>query len=488
MVAPWVVEEMADVDLGDKRLDSRLTSVLSDLSDRPTASIPAACGGHKEMTAAYRLFDNPKATPEKILEPHQERTRQRIAEQSVALVVQDTSEIDLTRPEQVVRGAGPLDNSARRGVFLHALQAFTVDGTPLGMAWSETWARDEASLAFSQKVKRKKRKAASIEEKESYRWLRGLRESREVAQRCPQTTCVCIADSEADIYELFAEPRGAEHPVHWLIRLCQERGLDTADTDAADAEQAENVREHLSAQPVLFTKKITARGRRGKVACEERSRRQARMDREAEVAVRAAAVTLRPPRRARGELPAVTVNAVLVQEVNPPPGEAAVEWLLLTTLPIVDVEAVRAIIQYYCVRWMIEVFFRTLKSGCRVEERRFEQLDRLLACLAVYLITTWRTLYLCRLGRSCPDMDCEAVFEPSEWQAVWVAVQGDELPCRPPRLADMVRLVAQLGGYVNRPGRSDPPGPQTLWLGLQRMRDLAWAWDLFGPGAKKQLV
>jgi hypothetical protein len=368
------------------------------------------------------------------------------------------------------------------------MQAFTPDGTPLGMAWSETWVRDEASLAESPAAKRKKRKAAPIEDKESYRWLCGLRQARAVAECSPNTTCVCIADSEADIYDLFAEPRGGAQPVHWLIRLCQERGLDTDDSSDEAAEQAVNVREHVSAQAVLFTKNITVRGRKNKVACEERSRRQARTDREAEVEVRAGQVTLRPPRRATGQLPSVTVNAVLVQEVNPPAGETAVMWLLLTTLPIGTVEAVRAIIQYYCVRWMIEVFFRTLKSGCRVEKRLFEHLDRMLTCMAVYLIATWRTLFVCRLGRSCPDMDCEAVFEPSEWQAVWVAVQGQKLPHRSPRLAEMVRLVAQLGGYINRPGRADPPGPQTIWLGLQRMRDLAWAWDLFGPGAKKKDV
>ena len=126
-----------------------------------------------------------------------------------------------------------------------------------------------------------------------------------------------------------------------------------------------------------------------------------------------------------------------------------------------------------------------LKSGCRVEDRRFEELERLLPCLAVYLIVAWRVLFLCRLGRSCPEMSCEAVFEPAEWQSVWMASYGAAPPRKPPRLGEMVRLIAQLGGYVNRPRREDPPGPQTVWLGLQRMQDLAWGWNTFGPGAKK---
>jgi hypothetical protein len=129
---------------------------------------------------------------------------------------------------------------------------------------------------------------------------------------------------------------------------------------------------------------------------------------------------------------------------------------------------------------------RTLKQGCRVEERRFEHLDRVLPCLAVFLIVAWRTLYVCRLSRSVPDIRCDAVFEPSEWKAVYRVVRREPPPSQPPPLADMVRLVAQLGGYVNRP-RSDPPGPQTVWIGLQRMHDFALCWDLFGPEAKSHL-
>jgi len=155
----------------------------------------------------------------------------------------------------------------------------------------------------------------------------------------------------------------------------------------------------------------------------------------------------------------------------------------VTSLPVDEIEHVRQVIQYYCVRWMIEVFFRVLKSGCRVEERRFEHIDRLLSCLAVYLIVAWRTLYVCRVGRGCPDISCEAVFEPAEWKSVWNVIHRTTPPSVPPRLGEMVRLVAQLGGYVNRK-HCDPPGPQTIWLGLQRMHDFALSWQLFGPDAR----
>jgi hypothetical protein len=155
---------------------------------------------------------------------------------------------------------------------------------------------------------------------------------------------------------------------------------------------------------------------------------------------------LRPPWRPDRQLPPVTVNVVLVHEPNPPPGETPVEWVLVTTLPIATPAQVRTIVEYYCVRWCIAVFFRTLKSGCRIEQRRFEDIERVLPALAVYLIVAWRTLFVCRMGRSCPDLDCEAIFEPSEWQGVWVAVHRKKPPKQPPRLAEMVHLIASLGG------------------------------------------
>ena len=114
-----------------------------------------------------------------------------------------------------------------------------------------------------------------------------------------------------------------------------------------------------------------------------------------------------------------------------------------------------------------------------IEDRQFETLARLLNCLAVYSIVAWKILYLCRLGRECPDLDCEIIFEPSEEKSVYMTVRNEDPPSTPPTLNEMIRMIATLGGYVNR--RSTQLGPQTLWLGLQRVHDLSTAWDAFGP-------
>lgn len=475
MSSEWVAEEMKTADLKDKRLDERLRTVLSQLAQHPSASIPAACGGRSEMTAAYRLFDNDKASFERILEAHADATDSRIAAQETVVLVQDTTEINLTRPTQAVIGAGPLDNGTRVGAFLHLLHAFTLDGTPLGTAHAFAWTREQGSESV--KPSRAERAATPISEKESYRWVTTLEMAQQVARQSPATQCICVADSESDIYEVFVAAAAEE--VDWVVRAGQDRALSAETGDSA------HLRDHLLSHDVLFTQTINVRGREPLVACETRARRQARPPREAEMEVRAARATLRPPWRPDGKLPEVTVNAVLVHEPNPPEDDVAVEWLLLTTLPIGNTDAVRRVIQVYCVRWMIEVLFRVLKSGCHVEQRRFEQIDRLLTCLAVYLIVAWRTLYVCRLGRSSPDIPCDAVFETAEWKAAWKIVRREDPPADPPPLEVMVRIVAQLGGYVNRK-RSDPPGPQTLWIGLQRVHDFALCWQTFGPETRKE--
>jgi hypothetical protein len=471
MIASWAKEESARANFGDERLDNRMAILLSELGNRPILSIPAACRGRAETKAAYRFFDNDKSTFEKVIEPHIFQTKQRMAAQELVLLVQDTTEVDLTRPEQAVEGAGELDG-VRRGVLLHEIQALVPDGTPLGTVWAEILNRAEGISHAPEAEKSRQRKQTPIEEKESFRWLTGLREAREVAQEQPTVQCVCVADSEADIYELFAEPRG-EHPVHWLIRACQDRAIG--------GDTGERLRDRVLATPVLYQVELLIRGRSAKTAAEDRARRQNRETRRATVEVRATSATLRPPYRPDRKLPPVTLNVVLVREPNPPAGETPVEWILVTTLPIDTPQQVRTIVEYYCVRWTIEIFFRTLKSGCRIERRRFEHIERVLPCLGLYLIVAWRVLFVCRMGRSCPDIDCEAIFEPSEWKAVWVAVKREQPPKKPPRLTEMVHLIASLGGYVER--RNSEPGAQTLWIGLQRVYDLAWAWETFGPGA-----
>lgn len=466
----WIEEALKNTDLGDKRLNKRYRVVLEQLSSKPTLSIPAACGGWADIQAAYRFFDNPKVTPTKLLAPHRALTVQRCAEQAVVLVGQDTTELDVTRPREKV--GGPLGDEKHWGVHVHPSLVMTPAQIPLGILDATMWAR-----ALEGFHKRAQARNKPIEEKESYRWLQGYEQACEL-QRQVTSQVVSLADSEGDIYEIVAawadtsKGRNAD----FIVRGCQNRRL--ASSDPADA-ATRTLWEAVSATPVRGRRAIEVSVRPALTGDGSR-RRQARSARTATVTLQATTVTLQGPWRAEGKkLPNVTVNVVLVREENPPVGEPAIEWLLVTSLPVTTLVEIETVVDYYCCRWLIEVYFHVLKSGCEVEKLQLETTERFLACVAVYLIVAWRVLYVVRLGRECPDMSCQTVFLPEEWQSVWRVVKGKEPPKKPPRLQDIVELIAQLGGYIRRP--HEPPGPKTLWIGLQRMRDFALVWSLFRP-------
>ena len=468
-------DEVLAANLGDKRLNSRLVKILEELGANPNLSIPAATDGRAEMEGAYRFFDNDKVTPQKILESHIAATRERISQCGLVVLVQDTSEMDLTRPHQQVVGAGPMDSNVRFGAFIHPLMAFDSVGIPLGTVWQKTWTRESIDTTKTTAEKAKERKETPIEDKESVRWIEGLRAAREVATACPNTTCVCVSDSESDIYELFSEPRSVQLPdgtstpeVQMIVRGCQTRSTETG-----------NWLKDVRATACLEFKSVHVSFRDAKVKVTKNKRKQSRDTRTAEVEVRAATVKLLPPDRFDRQLPPLTVNVVLVEEQNPPEDCEPIQWMLVTTLPIKTLEQVQQVVKYYCLRWQIEIYFRTLKSGCRIEERLFETMPRTLNSLAVYSIIAWRVMYLCRLGRECPDLSCEVVFTGSEWKSVYSVVKRQPLPETPPSLNEMIRMIATLGGFVDRP--KNDPGPQTLWIGLQRLHCFSLAWDTFGP-------
>lgn len=477
-------DEVAGVDFGDERLNRRLVKIIEGLGAKPHLSIPAATDGRAEMEAAYRFFDNEKVTPEEVLARHVVATLERVRQCSTVVLVHDTTELDLTRPSSQVRGAGPIDSETRRGAMHHPLIAFTLEGIALGTVWRKTWARTTLDTPLTPSEKARKRQTTPIEEKESFRWLEAQRVALGVAASCPDTQCICVSDSESDIYEMFTEPRvnaqppmGATaspgsmpaRPLELVIRAAQERNTETGDW----LNDVRGTRELFSCQ-VKVSKRIA------KVKANKSPRAQPRDARIATVSVRARSVTLQPPDRHDRQLPPVTLNLVLVEELQPPAGCEPVRWLLVTTLPIATIEDVQRVVAIYCVRWQIEVYFRTLKSGCRIEDRQFETLRRLENALAVYSIIAWRVLYLCHLGRECPDLCCEVVFTPSEWKSIY-RVRHGHVPEQPPTLRQMIRLIASFGGYVLR--AKTEPGTQTLWLGLHHLHCFTLAWDTFGPGA-----
>jgi hypothetical protein len=184
--------------------------------------------------------------------------------------------------------------------------------------------------------------------------------------------------------------------------------------------------------------------------------RAGRAAREASLKIRWKQVRLRPPNsRTKEKLPTITLWAVWALESNPPAGVEAVEWLLLTTVPINSTGEAVEILEWYAARWGIEVWHKVLKSGCRIEERQLEDAKRLIRCLALYSVIAWRILYTTMLSRAAPEVPCTVLLDEHEWQGLYCRIHRVAIaPAKPPTLRQAVRWIAQLGGFF---------GPQARW-------------------------
>jgi hypothetical protein len=418
--------------LGDARRTQRLIKLVDDLSAQPTGRIPLACGGWPETKAAYRLLDNPAVDWREILEVHTQRTGERLRGQPLALCIQDTTELDFTS-QPGIAGLGRLSYDAQQGLYVHPTLVVTPTGVALGVVDAWIWARgpkDQPQI------------------KESTRWVEGYEIVADLAAQVPDTGLVYVADREGDLRALMDAASRRGTPADWLVRAKHNRNTVAGD-------------------------KLWDRLPRGEPLGEIEFTLPAAPDRPTRL-VRQTLYRHAVMLPAHHGHPAVTVTAVLVREEHPPAGEKAIEWRLLTNRTAETLEQVVELIDWYRRRWLVEVFFRIWKSGCRVEALQLGTLERLERALVIYLIIAWRILHLVTWGRDCPHLPCDVVFDPAEWQAAWIVAHRCKPPETPPTLSAMVHLIAGFGGFLGRKHDAHP-GPKAIWEGMQKVRAFAIA-------------
>ena len=448
----WAEGEFGGAQLGDQRLSERLLVMARDFYARPQAQIPQACQNRAKTKAAYRFLEHPDTTMDQLLEPHFESTCERIREQKIVLAVQDTTSLNYSA-HPATENLGPIGSQLEGpiGLLVHDTMAFTTEGTPLGLLDVQCWARDGSE--FGKKHQRKQRR---IEEKESHKWLESFRRVAVARQRCPKTMLVSVGDREADIYELFhlalEDPKGPQ----LLVRAEQDRLL---------ADGQGHLWAAVEQQPLAGLQEILV-SRRGKNPA-----RPARLE------IRFAEVVLKPP-HGKSRYGSLKIWAVLAQEVEAPQGIEPLSWMLLTTCRVTTFDEAIEKIDWYTKRWCIEIYHRTLKSGCQIEERQLRSAGRIEACLAIDMVVAWRVYHLVKLGREVPDVPCTVFFEEAEWKALLTyTTQNPVPPDQPPSLRDVTRTVASLGGFLGRKCDGEP-GTKSLWLGLQRLDDIKAMWKI----------
>src|SRR6266850_698211 len=441
--------------LSDRRLNRRLLEIARDFYARPQAQIPQACQSRAKTKAAYRFFKHPNTNMDDLLEPHRQSSYQRIAEKKIALCPQDTTSLNYsTHP--ATENLGPIGSKQDGiiGLIVHDTMAFTVEGTPLGLVDVQCWARDAEE--FGKKHQRKQR---TIEEKESYKWLRSFQSVAEAQRHCPNTMLVSMGDREADIYELFHLALQDPHGPKLLVRAEQDRLVEDSQGHLWST---------VASQPVAGVQEIHV-PRRGPAPA-----RRARLE------VRFAEVTLKPPQD-KSKYGLLKLWAVLAQETDAPEGISPLSWMLLTTCRVASFDDATEKLAWYTKRWGIEIYHKTLKSGCRIEQRQLGDADSIEACLAIDMVVAWRVYHLTKLGRETPDVPCTVFCEEDEWKALATFItKRPVVDGTPPTLRQYTRMLASLGGFLGRKTDGEP-GTKAIWLGQQRLDDFKLAWKLLIP-------
>jgi hypothetical protein len=442
--------EMSGAEFGDARLSRRLRKIVEAVQVAPDQSFPSLFDDG-QLEGAYRFFNNEAVTPDAILQPHMTATVARMAAVSVALIVHDTSTMSFD-PDGARRGLGRV-RSAGQAFFAHVSLALSGDGSrlPLGIVGLSHHIR-------TGEQKKKRLKAKDNPDNERARW------GRQVAAVGPlvdRSRVVHVMDREADDFALFAQLTGAAD--RFVIRVAQDRLL------APSAEGFQKLAEAVTqVHPVAEREVPLSRRPAGNRSPQQRRIHPVREGRLAKLAFGATTVALRRPSPQPKTLPeALSMNVVRVWEVDAPKGETPVEWVLLTTEPIASAEQLLQLVDWYRARWVIEEFFKALKTGCAYDSRQLETLEGLVNVLATFLPIAWRLLLMRTQARVEPTAKATTVL-PKAMIAVLHVFTRIKLPPQP-SARDALLAIAALGGHQKNNG---DPGWITLARGYEKLRTL----------------
>ncbi len=467
----WAREELGSVDLGDPRRTARLIKLCGRLSEMPESSINQACVDWAETKAAYRFFHNENVEVQNILAVHRAKTAERAGQHRTVLALQDTSYLVYTSHRQTT-GLGKLSlKKGKRvkkihsqGLLMQSCLAVTTEGLPLGLLDQKIFARESVT-----EDRTKQRNVLPIAEKESYRWLESLKTSRPVRGN---TQLVTVCDREADIYELFQLSAELAAPV--LVRANYDRPINKRSMYAE--KDIVKLWKHLEHQPCAGSFAVEIPARHGTKHATPRAPRGATVE------LRFVAFRLNPPKRLSAKLPDLDMYAIYVREKAPPPDGPPLEWMLLTNLTIENFAQAYEKVQWYCLRWRIEMYHKVLKSGFHIEHCRLGDAQRLIRYVTVMSIIAWRLFLLTLIARTHPEAPCTTLLTDTEWKVLYCNIKRTtSLPPKTPSLREAVIWIARLGGFLAR--KTDgQPGTIPLWRGWKRLTDLTQGWLLATRG------
>jgi hypothetical protein len=461
--APDVAAEFASVSLGDARLDARLKRIVALVAVDPAESFPDQMSSVADREALYRFLANPKVTVATVLGGHLRQTRERLRERGIVRVVHDTTTFRFVGDREGLgetRGGG-------KGFLGHVALALAADETrePFGVVGVHPFIHKDAvahrGRTPSQRVEATRAKPRAA--KESARWEQM---ALQVSTALPDGVhAIHVMDQEADDYDALAALAQAQ--LRYVIRANPQR-------QTTDAKQT--VHEVLARQPATVFRTVRLTPRSERKAERTRGRHPARDERDATLHLRWGAVTLGRRQYSASPTPTLSLWAVHVVEPHPPHGEAPIEWMLFTSDRVDTADDATAVVDHYRARWVIEDYFKALKTGCAFEKRQLTTFDGLVRALAIFIPMAWRLLALRHLGRAASALPVARFVDAEQLRLLRQLLEQrrNHLPSRP-TIRDVMLGIAALGGHITNNG---DPGWLVLGRGLTRLLDAEVGWRL----------
>jgi len=461
-ILPDLSEEYSGTELGDPRRTARACRIADAAGRAPDLSLPRQAGGDAQLEATYRFFNNEEVRPELLLGAHAACTVRRAGQAGEVLVVHDTTMFRFGG-ELLRQGLGPVTSSKSQGFFTHGSLCMDRDGQPLGVLGLHSWVR-----TGKKKGKRPQQVSQYDPDRESLKWPEAVDSTAE--QLHGVADAIHVMDREGDCIELLAGLVENEH--RFVIRVAYDRRLEPG----RNGTYPEKLYDALSSAPMMLEREVplSRRGKKGRSPIQIK-RFPVRRMRTATLELRAQTLVICPGGGAVAHIPKrLELNFVEAREVDPPEGEPPVLWRLVTTEPIETAEDVAAVIDIYRYRWLIEEYFKALKTGCNFEKLQLETGSALMRALAIYASVAWRLLLIRWMDRNQPEAPASTVLSSSQLSVLRAvrAKAGKPVPANP-TAHDVLLAVAGLGAHLKRNGA---PGWQVLGRGFDKLLILEQGW------------
>jgi hypothetical protein len=457
-----VAQELSIAELGDRRRTARLQAVAGALEAEPAKSFPRAMGSDAALEAFYRFINNGGFSAADIVAPHIAATWKRANEERTVIAIHDSTlvEYGASREDLGKTAGGQHFGFVAHAVLLIAEQ----DGLPLGIAHIETINRTGNKWRARRKHGQRNRVHADDETRESLRWIRGM--DAVEAARPGRFEAIHVTDAEGDFFELL----GSLHTqsARYVIRAGQ---LERNVVSEGEMRSVRQVADRIVPR-TKWRIELSERKHKPDTSLTGRRRHPERSARTANLAVGAARISISKSRYSHLRTDPLEMSVVRVWEPKPPRGQPAVEWVLFTTEDTSSIAALQRIVEIYRKRWMIEEYFKALKSGCSLEKRQVESYDALSKVLALFVPIAYRLLLLRGWERTNSKAPATKVFTRIDLHLMAYAPANRGQPA-PETVADALGHLARLGGHIRNNGK---PGWQTLAWGYEKLLLMKLGW------------